>query len=470
MQLQNVSVAPVSLARFKTLATTSRWQELSDAADLAPQLLGDRVVWNVNSTATGGGVAEMLQVLLAYAVDIGVDMRWTVVQGDAEFFAITKRIHNLLHGSPGDGGSLGPPERRRYEDVLAGNAEALGGRVRRGDLVILHDPQTVGLVAAMCDIGATVVWRCHVGVDAANDNVLSAWEFLRPYLGRADAYVFSRRNFVPDWMDTDRVAIIPPSIDPFSPKNEDLDADVSRSILVHAGLMDGRAGVEPIFIRRDGSTGRVSRACEVVGDGPIQPEAPLVVQISRWDRLKDMAGVLRGFADHVADERAVLALVGPDVSQVADDPEGRAVLQECVAAWRELPVGRRERVQLVSVPMEDVEENAAIVNAIQRHAAIVVQKSLAEGFGLTVAEAMWKARPVVASAVGGIKDQIIQGEHGVLLPDPRDLRAMGVAVDRLLGAPDEAARLGTRARARVTEDFLGDRHLIQWVRLLQKLG
>ena len=470
MELQDVSVAPVSLARFKALATTSRWQELSAAADLAPQLLGGRVVWNVNSTATGGGVAEMLQVLLAYAVDIGVDMRWTVLQGDAEFFAITKRIHNLLHGSPGDGGSLGAPERRHYEDVVAGNAEALGGRIRRGDVVILHDPQTVGLVPAMRDVGATIVWRCHVGVDDADENVLNAWEFLRPYLDPANAYVFSRGRYVPDWMDTDRVAIIPPSIDPFSPKNEDLDAGVSRSILVHAGLLDGKAGVDPIFVRRDGSTGRVSRTCEFVRAEPIPPEAPLVVQISRWDRLKDMAGVLHGFADHVADERAVLALVGPDVSQVADDPEGRAVLQECVAAWRELPVRRRERVQLVSVPMDDVEENAAIINAIQRHAAIVVQKSLAEGFGLTVAEAMWKARPVVASAVGGIKDQIIDGEHGVLLPDPRDLRAMGSAVDRLLRAPDEAARLGARARTRVTEEFLGDRHLIQWVRLLQKLG
>ena len=470
MELQDVSVAPVSLARFRALATSSRWRELTNAAGVAPQLLGDRVVWNVNSTATGGGVAEMLQVLLAYAVDIGVDMRWTVLQGDAEFFVITKRIHNLLHGSSGDGGPLGAPERRHYDDVLAGNAVPLARRVRDGDLVILHDPQTVGLVAAMCDRGATVVWRCHVGVDAADDNVLRAWEFLRPYLDRTHAYVFSRPNFVPDWMDADRVAIIPPSIDPFSPKNEELAADVGHSILVHAGVVGGRGGAEPVFVRRDGSTGRVGRACEVVGARPFEPEAPLVVQVSRWDRLKDMAGVLRGFAEHVSDERAVLALVGPDVSQVADDPEGQAVLQECIAAWRELPVDRRERVQLVSVPMGDVEENAAIINAIQRHAAIVIQKSLAEGFGLTVAEAMWKARPVVASAVGGIKDQIIDGEHGTLLADPRDLRAMGAAVDRLLGAPHEAARLGARARTRVIEEFLGDRHLIQWVRLLQKLG
>ena len=163
-------------------------------------------------------------------------------------------------------------------------------------------------------------------------------------------------------------------------------------------------------------------------------------------------------------------LAGPDVSGVTDDPEGQAVLDECRGAGSDLPAARAGVCTSLSLPMNDAEENAAIVNAIQRHAAVVVQKSLAEGFGLTVAEAMWKARPVVASAVGGIQDQIVDGEHGVLLADPRDLQAMGTAVDRLLGSPREAARLGARARRRVSDEFLGDRHLIQWVNLLQELG
>jgi trehalose synthase len=471
MELQDVFVAPVSLARFENFAAPSRWQELQEAAETAKRLLANRVVWNVNSTATGGGVAEMLQVLLAYASDIGVDMRWTVIQGDAEFFAITKRIHNLLHGSPGDGGSLGAAEHSHYDDVIAGNAAALASRVGRDDVVILHDPQTAGLVEAMRAKGAIVVWRCHVGADEADSRVLRAWDFLRPYLDGAAAYVFSRKPFVPGSIDAARVHIIPPSIDPFSPKNEELDDDVVRSILVHTGITRGDAVVEPAFARRDGTSGRVASACQVVrADGPADLDAPAIVQVSRWDRLKDMIGVLHGFAAHVADDRAILTLVGPDVSGVTDDPEGQAVLTECIVAWRDLPAARRARVHLVSVPMSDAEENAAIVNAIQRHAAVVVQKSLAEGFGLTVAEAMWKARPVVASAVGGIQDQIVDGEHGVLLADPRDLRAMGTAIDQLLGSPGEAARLGSRARQRVIDEFLGDRHLIQWVNLLQKLG
>ena len=471
MELQDVSVAPLSIARFEQLATSARWQELQDAAHTARRLLANRVVWNVNSTASGGGVAEMLQVLLAYASDIGVDMRWTVLRGDPEFFAITKRIHNLLHGSPGDGGRLGTRERRHYDDVTAGNAAALVPRVGRDDVVILHDPQTAGLVERVLETGATVIWRCHVGADEADSHVLQAWDFLRPHLDGAAAYVFSRRPFVPGSIDPARVHIIPPSIDPFSPKNEVLDDDVGASILVHAGITRGDANVEPTFVRRDGTSGRVANECKIVrADGPADPDVATIVQVSRWDRLKDMMGVLHGFAEHVADEQAILALVGPDVSGVTDDPEGQTVLEECIEAWQALPAARRDRVHLVSVPMNDVEENAAIVNAIQRHAAVVVQKSLAEGFGLTVAEAMWKARPVVASAVGGIHDQIVDGEHGVLLSDPRDLRGFGTAVDRLLGTPTEAARLGARARQRVTVDFLGDRHLIQWVDLLRELG
>jgi trehalose synthase len=471
MELQEVSVAPVSLARFEKIVSPVRWDELQHARRLARQLLDGRVVWNVNSTARGGGVAEMLQVLLAYGLDAGVDMRWVVVRGDAEFFQVTKRIHNRLHGSTGDGGLLDDAQRRHYEAVLARNAEVLARRVSPGDVVLLHDPQTAGLVTAMHDAGAAVVWRCHVGSDEFDDRVEDAWAFLRPYLDRADAYVFSRRRYAPDWMDAARIQVIPPSIDPFSPKNKELDRDVLKSILIRAGVVTGRASVEPTFVRRDGSLARVDRGCDIVrSDGPISMEAPLVVQVSRWDRLKDMAGVLRGFAEHVTDERAVLALVGPDVRSVADDPEGRAILDECISAWRALPAPRRDRVQLVSVPMDDVEENAVIINAMQRHAAVVVQKSLAEGFGLTVSEAMWKARPVVASAVGGIQDQIVDGEHGVLLPEPRDLGAMGAAVDRLLGAPHEATRLSAGARKRVTEEFLGDRHLIQWVGLLQDLG
>jgi trehalose synthase len=198
-------------------------------------------------------------------------------------------------------------------------------------------------------------------------------------------------------------------------------------------------------------------------------ETPLVVQVSRWDRMKDMVGVLEAFTRYVDADRAQLMLVGPAVSGVSDDPEGQAVWQETVAAWEALTPDEQARVHLACVPMDDPTENALVINALQRHAAVVVQKSLAEGFGLTVAEAMWKYRPVVASAVGGIVDQVIDDETGVLVQDPYDLESCGAAVQRLLQEPGYAARLARAGRAHIERNFLGDRHLLQYAELLTEL-
>jgi trehalose synthase len=245
-----------------------------------------------------------------------------------------------------------------------------------------------------------------------------------------------------------------------------------RAIVASIGLVAADGAAEtPTFQRRDGSPGRVDHLADIIRTGPPpSPEAPLVVQVSRWDRLKDMAGVMHAFAQHVDPATgAHLALVGPNVSGVADDPEGGEVLTECQSAWRDLPHAERARIQLVCLPMYDLEENAAIVNAVQRSARVVIQKSLAEGFGLTVAEAMWKSRPMVASAVGGISDQIVDEESGLLVADPTDLATTGAQLNRILGDPELAQRLGSAAKARVGEHFLGERHLRQYAQLLATL-
>jgi trehalose synthase len=442
------------------------------AAEETRAALSGRAVLNVNSTATGGGVAEMLQTLLAYVRGAGVDARWLVIQGEAKFFAITKRIHNGLYGSPGDGGKLGPAERAQYEATLRRNSEDLLAVVRRGDMVILHDPQPAGLASGLLRAGALVVWRCHVGRDSANEWTERAWSFLRPYLEGVDAYVVSREAFAPPWADRARICVVPPSIDPFSAKNEPMSAHNVRLALGYVGLLEGD-GSRPVvpFRRRDGSPGRINRHVDLLQSGPAVPaDAPLVVQASRWDRMKDMAGVMAGFAEHVDPALgAHLVLAGPAVTGVADDPEAGEVLGECMSAWRTLPHAARGRVHLACVPMADPDEAAAMVNALQRHAAVVIQKSIAEGFGLTVAEAMWKSRPIVASAVGGIVDQITDGVHGLLIRDPNDLPAFGAAVERLLREPEEAQRLGARARGRALKEFLGDRHLSQYADLLAEM-
>lgn len=472
-RLQEVDVQALDAARLEPLIGPDRTARNEAVAEATESLLRGRSVLNVNSTATGGGVAEMLQTLLAYGRGAGLDIRWLVIRGDPDFFEITKRIHNGLYGSPGDGGDLGEAERRHYERILRTNADELCALVRPSDVVLIHDPQPAGLAAAMATAGAKVVWRCHVGADKPNEWTERSWSFLRPYLDGVDAFVFSRRAFAPSWADDSRLHVIPPSIDPFSAKNEPISQRNVRLILGYTGLIGGDGATPSVpFARRDGSPGRINRRVDILQTGPPPPaDAPTVVQVSRWDHQKDMQGVMDGFAEHVEPSLgAHLLLAGPAVTGVADDPEAAEVLEECMERWHALPHAARSRIHLACTPMADPDEAAAIVNALQRHAAVVVQKSIAEGFGLTVAEAMWKSRPIVASAVGGIVDQIVSGAHGLLVTDPRDLASFGTAVEMLLRDRTEAARLGANARARANAEFLGDRHLEQYGRLLAQLG
>jgi trehalose synthase len=442
---------------------------MAAAADFR-KAIGARVVWNLSSTATGGGVADMLQVLVGYTKDLAVDVRWLVIGGDSEFFRITKRLHNRIHGQPGDGGALGAAELGHLRDVTSANAESLGDQVSAGDLVLLHDPQTAGLVGPLAQRGCHVVWRSHIGIDTENELSRSAWEFLRPLLADAEAYVFTRSTYVPATVPASRAWIIPPSIDPFSPKNQPMDRRAVNAALVHMGLLSGDASRAVCrYTRRDGSPGEVNQPATVVAEALPGPDDPVVIQVSRWDRLKDMIGVMRGFAEHVAPEGpGWLVLAGPSIQGVTDDPEGGVVLSETLAAWHALPPAERSRVILVTLPVTDVDDNAAMVNALQRHASVIVQKSLAEGFGLTVAEGMWKGRAVVGSAVGGIQDQIADGT-GTLLPDPTDLSAFGRAVRTLLDNPGLAARLGAAAHEYVRAHYVGDQHLLRYAELFGTL-
>jgi trehalose synthase len=455
--------------QLESVIGAQRVEQLTQAAERVRAVLAGRTIWNVNSTAAGGGVAEMLQVLVGYVQGLGISIGWLVISGDAGFFAITKRLHNQIHGSL-SGAPLGPEEASHYVQMLAANAVELAARVRPGDVVLLHDPQTAGLAASLAQAGARVVWRCHIGVDWEDDVTRAGWEFLRPHLAAAEACVFSRRNYAPAWIPAEKVWVIPPSIDPFSPKNQSLDAGTVLAILARLGVLDGAAPTVPArFVRRDGDVDIVTRPAAVIGEGRPRPGDPVLVQVSRWDRLKDMAGVMRGFADHVVPGGdGYLMLVGPSVSDVSDDPEGAAVYGECLLQWRDLSPAARARTLLVTLPLDDIDENAALVNALQRHATVIAQKSLAEGFGLTVSEGMWKGRPVIGSAVGGIIDQIAEGT-GILLPDPADLAAFGSAARLLLDDPDQATRMGQAAHAHVREQYVGDVHLLRYAKLLATL-
>lgn len=437
--LTEVELGTARIKAFRSLVDADEWTRLTATMGRLADLMRGRTFWNVNSTARGGGVAEMLASLISYDRDAGIDERWLVIEGDAGFFEVTKKLHNLLHGTaPSGEASLSENDRRVYERTTARNAAALADHVRAGDFVLLHDPQTAGLVRTLKERGACVVWRSHVGVDVPNQHVREAWRFLVPYVDRADALVFSRRAYVWDGLERSRVQVIPPCIDPFSPKNRELDASMIDKLLGQASL--------PNRVR-------------------------YVLQVSRWDRLKDPEGLLEAFAEHMASRSdACLVLAGPAATAVDDDPEQPEILKALGRRRESLPSAVRDRVLLAQLPMDDIDRNALMVNALQRRADVVVQKSLAEGFGLTVAEAMWKSRPVVASRVGGIEDQIEDGRSGLLVDDPRDLRAFGDAVVEVLANPAKAQALGGEARRRVTRHFITPGHMVAQGRLILEVA
>jgi trehalose synthase len=473
--LSEVKLPSIALDQFRSLLRTTDPRCIQEVMACASRGMRHRTLWNVNSTGTGGGVAELLQSVVPHARAFGIDARWLVISGNPEFFKITKRIHHALLGEPRDDPPLSERERNVYDRTLDANLRELVCRIRPGDVVFLHDPQSAGLAPALHAHGASVVWRCHIGTDTSNEHTEHGWEFMAPYLRNVSAMIFSREALVPRGLDKSRVKVIAPSIDAFSPKNQKLDSLTGRSILSTAGLVGVRstADVCPSFLRSDNSVARVERRAVVVREGPaLDPKTPLVVQVSRWDPLKDPVGVIEGFVNLLCGSYPVeadLMLAGPSVASVADDPEDWVAFEKVVSLWKGLPLIHRRRIHLALLPTADVAENAAIVNALQRHAAVIVQKSLKEGFGLTVTEAMWKARPIVASGVGGILEQIEHENHGLLVDDPMDLRAFANLVRCLLHDSVFAARLGKQAQERVRSQFLSARHLTQYAQLLNEM-
>jgi trehalose synthase len=469
--IQLVPIEPHSLSRFTPIYGGDYVDEVISRAHLVSQRLAQRTVWNINSTAAGGGVAEMLSSLLGYPREYQIDVRWAVIEGTPEFFNVTKRLHHALQGEEGDGSPLGDEQRAIYEEVSDENAAELCRIIGANDVVILHDPQTAGLAPRLIEHGCLAIWRCHIGHDEANPESARGWDFLRRYLKDVQVSIFSRHAYVPSALGTGQTAVVAPSIDPFSAKSELLDEVTVRSVLEHTGLLAGPRRERAIeFATSEGLLRRVDRRARLISaEEPPRWENPLVLQVSRWDPLKDPVGVIDSFirVPERHTQNAHLMLVGPEITGVADDPEAGKVVEATLEHWNALSASDKRRVHLALLPTADPTENATMVNALQSHARVVVQKSLREGFGLTVTEAMWKARPIVASKVGGIQDQIDDQVEGLLVSDPRDLEGAARAVGSLLRDQGLAERLGSAAKTRVLSDFLPPRHLLQYASLLE---
>jgi trehalose synthase len=453
-----------------------------EASMLVPTLR-KRTVWMVNSTARGGGVAEMLPRMCALLEELGVPTRWAVMGTDREeFFTLTKQLHNLIHGEGHP--ELNGDQRELYEAVNRENAEELAPKLSPDDIVVIHDPQPMAMGPMLKRrVGVRTVWRCHIGLDEHLPTTRAAWYFLSPYSEAYDRAAFSAPEYIPDFF-AGRATVIHPALDPSSHKNRELSPHKLVGILCNSGLkFERHPVVSPPFSNRaqrlqpDGSFAAASNEEDL---GLLY--RPIVTQVSRWDRLKGFRPLLDGFVQlkRMLDdtslnrserhrrrvELARLVLAGPDPSSVQDDPEGAGVLEDLSAAYRELSPRFQQDVALLSLPMDSRKENALMVNALQRCSTIVVQNSLREGFGLTATEAMWKTMCVVASRAFGLRQQIRSGIDGVVIQDPQDPVEIARRLDDILDEGPKRDFMARNGRQRVHDEFLIFTQLCQWLRLL----
>jgi trehalose synthase len=382
-----------------------------DELRLLGERLKGRTVQNINSTAVGGGVAEILSRMMPLVQDLGVQARWDVIKGNERFFQITKKMHNALHGVPE---AFSPEDWEFFLEVNRQNAEVLA---EPADIVFVHDPQPVALVEAKARKKGSWIWRCHIDFTSP---LPAVWAFLQKYVAAYDAAVFSAPAFARP-LSIPQV-LISPSIDPLSDKNRDLSDAEIEAVCARFALDRTR---------------------------------PIITQISRFDYLKDPLGVIRAYQivkDHV-DCQLVLAGGG-----ATDDPEGLKVLEEVRAEADKDP----DIFVLFLPPASDLE-----INALQRASTVVLQKSLREGFGLTVSEALWKSKPVIASAVGGIPLQIAHKYSGILT---HSIEGTAYWIKQLLNEPEYARRLGANGREHVRANFLITRHLRDYLLLFLSLS
>ena len=386
-------------------------KDIVEELKLIAEKLKGKTIQNVNSTAVGGGVAEILSRIVPLLNNMGVDAKWDVIKGGTEFFQVTKKIHNALHGKNDK------LTRKNVKAFLETSAENIKGMAIYGDIVFIHDPQPIALIEKKSQVKAKWIWRCHVDVSSP---LASVWRFLERYIERYDSTVFSAPSFARRLKV--KQFMICPSIDPLSEKNRELNRVEILSVLKKYGLPHNK---------------------------------PLVTQVSRYDRLKDPIGVIEAFKLVRKYNDCHLVLAG---SHASDDPESGEVLEEV----REI-VKNDSNIHILVV---NPETNDFDVNAIQRGSAVVVQKSLREGFALTVTEALWKARPVVASAVGGIPLQIAHKYSGLLC---HSIEGAASLIKQLLNNPGYAASLGANGKEHIRQNFLLTRHLKDYMLLFLSL-
>ena len=393
------------MSMLKSYRSIAGSEIVDEIETLAKRLAGKSVV-HVNSTKVGGGVAEILARMVPLLNELGIKTRWEIVKGTQDFYNATKKFHNALHGTAQD---ITEADFKAYAETVEANASQID---LSSDFVFIHDPQPAALVKKREQFKNRWIWRCHIDLSHAAPLV---WNYFKPLVSAYDACVISDPHFSQELPIPQ--TLIAPSIDPLSEKNRDLT----------------KTEIDEVFSRLK-----------------IPRDKPLITQVSRFDRLKDPLGVIEAFEALGSRAGARLLLVGGSAD---DDPEGAIVYQEALAKAK-----GNENIIILSLPPTCNLE----INAIQRGSAIILQKSLREGFGLTVSEALWKSKPVIAGAVGGIPQQVVHKHTGILV---HSIEGTTYWMRQLLRNPDMAQRLGENGKEHVRNNFLLTRHLRDYLLL-----
>lgn len=484
--MQKINVKPgAKLIDYKAYGSlySSVLDFLEQAKDPIESLKG-RTIWMINSTAIGGGVAEMLPSQMRILRELGVSIEWLVIEAKKDaFFDLTKRIHNAIHGS--GTGIFTEDDRKIYEEVNQNNLPKALEFINDGDIVVVHDPQPMPLASMIKnEKDVSIIWRCHIGLEEDTAVTDAVWEFLEPYTEDYDHFVFSLPSYVPNPLKN-RTSIIPPAIDPLSHKNRELQLHKCIGILYQSGILDDHKAIlydrYEHLVRKvmpDGSFGVLD-----AGKNLDLIYRPIVTEISRWDRLKGFKELMEAFIkmkldnrqhgdpkslDYKRIEMTLLVLGGPDPAFVSDDPEGKEVLKELTAMYKDVDPGLQNDIAILLLPLDNPKENALIVNALQRTSTIIVQNSIQEGFGLTATEAMWKRKPVLVSNAAGLKYQVIHDKTGQINPDPKDIASLSKTLAYMLNHPKERDKWGFNGQLRVIQNFTLFSQLISWLEVLSK--
>jgi trehalose synthase len=457
----------------------------SNARSIVKKLRG-RTVWMINSTATGGGVAEMMPKMVSILRQLKVNTEWLVFSPkDKEFFRLTKKIHNLIHdfGTPG----FNNDERALYEATSNAAADQLEKMIPAHDIMVVHDPQPLGAGNEFIRrSGIKSIWRCHIGLDNKTPNTVSVWNFLKPYTDNYDHGVFSALEYLPS-VFKEKSSIISPAIDPLSHKNRDISSPELISILYKGGIIKNghHLHLNPVWKRK---ALRLNADGEFIGrnagDGFELLYRPTVTQISRWDRLKGWEYLIEGFVllkrryrkksnkkslQNLRILASQLVLAGPEPSAVQDDPEGKGVLEDLCNYYKKLPGDDKNDISILTLPMSSCIQNHLMVNALQRCSSLVAQNSLQEGFGLTATEAMWKQVPVLGTAACGLRQQIRDGKDGRLTINPIDPEEIAENLERIFAKPKVLEKWGKSAQKRVYKKFLIFNQIEKWLNCMGQI-